>query len=72
MQYVSFIPDKLVSIVDVRLSSLDPSNTTVEVTYARTALNVGANDDVEAMGRKDRESGPDWQQAIESCLTGPR
>jgi hypothetical protein len=40
MQYVSFIPGKLVSTVDVRLSPLDPSSTSVEVTYARTALDV--------------------------------
>ena len=69
LQYVSFIPDKLVSIVDVRLTSIDPSSTRVEVTYARTALNLAANDDVQEMGKTDRESGPDWQQAIESCLT---
>src|ERR1700739_3805799 len=47
MQYVSFIPEKLVSIVDVRLTSIDPSSTSVDVTYARTALNVAANDDVQ-------------------------
>ncbi len=69
MQYVSFIPDKLVSTVDVRLTSLDPSSTSVEVTYARTALNVSANDDVQAMGKRDGESGPEWQQAIEKCLS---
>jgi hypothetical protein len=68
MQYVSFVPDTLVSTVDVRLTVLDPSSTGVEVTYARTALDVAANDDVQAMGRSDRESGPHWQQAIENCL----
>ena len=68
MQYVSFIPDKLVSTVDVRLTALDPSSTSVEVTYARTALDVAANDDVQAMGKRDRESGPEWQQAIEKCV----
>jgi hypothetical protein len=72
MQYVSFIPGRLVSTVDVRISALDASSTRVEVTYVRTALNTGANDDVLAMGSKDRESGPDWQRAIENCLTSPR
>ena len=69
MQYVSFIPDILVSTVDVRLTALDSSSTSVEVTYARTALDVAANDHVQAMGKSDRESGPEWQQAIEKCLT---
>jgi hypothetical protein len=68
MQYVSFIPEKLVSVVDVWLTSVNSSSTRVEVTYARTALDGASNDEVEALGRKDRESGPEWQQAIEKCL----
>jgi hypothetical protein len=70
MQYVSFVPDTLVFTVDVRLTALDPSTTSVEVTYVRTALGTTANDDVRALGVRDRESGPHWQQAIESCLMG--
>jgi hypothetical protein len=70
MQYVSLIPERLVSVVDVRLGSVDPSTTSVDVTYARTALNAAANDDVRAMAKSDRESGPEWQQAIERCLAG--
>jgi hypothetical protein len=69
MQYVSFVAGTVVSTVDVRLTALDTSSTCVEVTYVRTALDVGANDDVRTMGKSDRESGPSWQQAIESCLT---
>ncbi len=69
MQYVSFVPGTVVSTVDVRLTALDTSSTGVEVTYARTALDAVANDEVQAMGKRDRESGPEWQQAIESCLT---
>src|SRR5580704_6326915 len=51
MQYVSFLPETLVSAVDVRLTSVDPSTTSVEVTYARTALDVKANEQVEALGQ---------------------
>jgi hypothetical protein len=72
MQYVSLVPDTLVFTVDVRLTALNPSTTSVEVTYVRTALGMTANDDVQAMGKSDRESGPHWQQAIESCLAGQR
>jgi hypothetical protein len=68
MQYVSFIPDTLVFTVDVRLSAVDPAHTSVEVTYARTALDAAVNDEVEIMGTRDRESGPEWQEAIEKCL----
>jgi len=70
MQYVAFIPETLVTTVDVHLTAVDPSSTNVEVTYARTGLNAAANEDVEALGRKDRESGPEWQRAIEKCLSG--
>jgi hypothetical protein len=69
MQYVSFVPGALVSTVDVRLRVLDPLSTSVEVTYARTALDAAANDDVQGMGKLDRESGPEWRHAIEKCLT---
>ncbi len=72
MQYVSFVPGIHVFTVDVRLTPLDSSSTSVEVTYVRTALNVGANNEVQAMGNGDRESGPHWQQAIESCLAAQR
>ena len=72
MQYVSFVPDTLVSTIDVRLTVLNSVSTGVEVTYARTALDAAANDHVQAMGKSDRESGPHWQQAIESCLATER
>jgi hypothetical protein len=72
MQYVSFIPEKVVSTVDVRLTPLDASSTGVEVTYARTALIVAANDDVQAMGKRDGESGSEWQEAIERCVNEGR
>jgi hypothetical protein len=68
MQYVSFIPDTLVSTVDVRLATLTPSTTKVEVTYVRTALDAAANEDVLAMGKRDAGNGPEWQKAIEDSL----
>jgi hypothetical protein len=72
MQYVSFVPGVHVFTVDVRLTPVDSSSTSVEVTYVRTALDVRANEDVETMGKSDRESGPHWQQEIERCLTAQR
>ncbi|MFL6351625.1 MAG: hypothetical protein ACJ74Z_07220 [Bryobacteraceae bacterium] len=69
MQYVSFIPDCLVSTIDVRLTAIDPTTTGVEVTYTRTALSAAANDDVHALATGDRTSGPQWQEAIQSCLS---
>jgi len=68
MQYVAFIDGVVATTVDVKLTSTDPSHTAVEVTYARTALQPAANDDVRALGNSDRDSGPDWQKGVEKCL----
>ena len=68
MQYVSFVADAMVSTVDVRLASVDPSTTSVEVTYVRTALDASANDEVQALGQSDRQKGSHWQEAIETYL----
>lgn len=72
MQYVSFVADAMVSTVDVRLTSVDPSTTSVEVTYVRTALDTSVNDEVQAHGQSDRQSGPHWQEAIETYLREQR
>ncbi len=68
MQYVAMIGERIVMTVDVHVISLAQSRTAVEVTYARTALDPSANEEVRAMGERDRTSGPDWQQGIESAL----
>lgn len=68
MQYVAFIPDVVVTTVDVHLTAMDESHTAVEVTYHRTALQAGADEDVRAMGESDRASGPKWREAIEGYL----
>jgi hypothetical protein len=68
MQYVSFLDSVAVSTIDVSLTASDRSHTVVTVTYTRTALQPAANDDVRALGDKDRESGPGWQKSIEEFL----
>jgi hypothetical protein len=72
MQYVYFIPDTLVTTIDVNLTAIDENNTSAEVTYTRTALNPEANNDVTNMGENDRNNGPQWQQSIEDYLTAKK
>jgi hypothetical protein len=67
-QYVYFIPDALVTVIDVHFSPVNDSSTRVEVTYTRTALNPEANDHVRALGEKDITSGPEWQESIDHYL----
>ncbi len=68
MQYVSVVPGVRASTVDVRLTAVDASTTSVEVTYVRTALDGSANEEVQALGQSDRQEGPHWQEAIETYL----
>lgn len=72
MQYVSVVPGIRASTVDVRLTAVDASTTSVEVTYVRTALDDSANEEVRALGESDRQEGPHWQEAIETYLRGQR
>ncbi len=68
MQYVAVIGKKLTMTVDVRVTSLGPAQTAVDVTYARTAIEADANQEVRVLGEKDRASGPEWKRSIEMTL----
>ncbi len=68
MQYVSVVPGIRASTVDVRLTAVDASTTSVEVTYVRTALDSSANEEVQALGESDRLEGPHWQESDRNLL----
>ena len=68
MQYVAVIPDAMTFTVDVTLTAVSAAVTKVDVTYTRTALDAGLNDEIEAMGRRDVANGPYWQKDIEGAL----
>ena len=68
LQYVYFIPDVLVTTIDINFQPLDSGQTRVSVAYARTALVAGANDHVRMLGEKDRGLGKHWQEAINNYL----
>lgn len=63
-QYVYFVPDTLVTTIDVNFVPVDAMNTKVTVVYTRTALDVGANGHVRQLGEKDSKSAEQWQKAI--------
>jgi hypothetical protein len=67
MQYVCVLPDIMAATIDVRLFPAG-DGTHAEVYYTRTALREEVNADVTAMGEKDRQSGPQWQSAIDKAL----
>jgi hypothetical protein len=71
-QYVYFIPETMVAFIDVQLTRLGSSQTTVSVVYERTALKPEANEDVLRMAKDDAKSGPHWAQMINEHLARER
>ncbi len=67
-QYVYFVPDAVVTMIDVTFSPVDNHNTRVDVVYTRTALNASANEYVRQLGESDRENGRHWEKAVNDYL----
>jgi hypothetical protein len=68
VQYVYVIGGALATLIDIHLAPVDAATTRVQVAYERTALTPEANDHVREMGDADRNSGKEWQGAIEGYL----
>lgn len=68
-QYVYFLPELMVTIIDVHLKPEGDNSTRVNVVYTRTALTAEGNEHVTAMSEGDKASGKEWEQAINASLT---
>jgi hypothetical protein len=66
--YVYFISNLMVTTIDVRFAVVDASTTRVHVTYARTAMTPEGDEHVAAMSKGDRQSGAEWQEALDAYL----
>jgi len=66
-QYAYFIPEIMVTTIDVHFTPIDTS-TKVHVVYTRTALTPEGNDHVTAFTTIDKSAGHDWQSAIDNYL----
>lgn len=69
-QYVYFIPNLLVTTVDVRFAPLDDDTTRVDVVYTRTATTAEGGAQVAATTEGDQRAGKEWQEAIDAYLGG--
>jgi hypothetical protein len=67
-QYVYFVSDVMVTVIDLRFLPLDSAKTKVSVVYERTALSPEANDHVEKLGSIDRGTGKQWEKAVNDYL----
>lgn len=67
-QYVYFLPNLMVTVIDVRFTPNGRDRTAVHVVYTRTALAPEGNEHVAAMSEGDKLAGKEWQSAIDSYL----
>lgn len=67
-EYVYFIPDIMVTTIDVRFQVIDAGTTRATVTYARTAISPEGDQHVKAMTEGDQAAGKEWQAAIDEYL----
>jgi hypothetical protein len=68
VQYVYVIPETQAVRIDIHVKENDASNTAVRVVYERTSLHPRFNQEVNELGLKDRNSGREWQTAIDGLL----
>jgi hypothetical protein len=71
-QYVYFLPDLMVTVIDVRFRPVNADATAVNVIYTRTALTPEGNLHVTAMTEGDKTAGKEWQQAIDEYLASKK
>ena len=68
IQYVYVVPEVQAVLIDIRLQQKDAHTTAAKVVYQRTALVPALNDHVIELGRKDLESGKEWESQINGYL----
>ena len=69
LQYAMFVPDTMVTIVDVRMMADGKDATRVELTHTVTPLSAEAREAMKSMGAHGQEHMAAAQKAIEGCLT---
>ena len=71
-QYVYFVPEKMVALIDVQAMKISSSQTKINVVYERTALASDANQHVIEMARSDANAGPEWAAMINGYFASAR
>jgi hypothetical protein len=68
IQYVYVLPETQAVSIDIHVKENGASSTLVRVLYERTALHPRFNQHVNQLGVQDRNSGKEWQTAIDALL----
>lgn len=64
VQYVYWIADVMVALIDIHVIKSGAHETKVDVVYERTALRPEANDQILQMAHADAHAGPHWAEMI--------
>ena len=67
-QYVFFMPDIMITVVDVHFKPIGPHQTSVSLIFTRTAMTPQSNPQVRAASETDKTAGKFFQQAIDTYL----
>lgn len=71
-QYVFFLPDTMVTVVDVRFKPIGPEETSVSLVFTRTAITPQSNRQVCAASEADKSAGKFFQSSIDAYLERAR
>ena len=69
VQYVYFVNDVMVTLIDIHLTKANASETKVTVAYERTALKPEANGLVSQQAKDDRNRGSEWGNMFNEYLS---
>ena len=64
VQYVYFVNDTMVTLIDIHLTKAGAAETRVDVVYERTALRPDANELVTQQANDDGSRGTEWAEMI--------
>ena len=64
VQYVYWIADTMVALIDVHIENRGARDTHVNVVYERTSLRAEANELIVRMAHADAHAGPHWAEMI--------
>jgi hypothetical protein len=67
-QYVYFVDNVMVTVINLRFQPIDSGETRVSVVYERTALRHEANQHVQKLGIADRDNGKRWEKTVNDYL----
>jgi hypothetical protein len=68
IQYVYFVPDAMVTRIDLSVTPIDAASTKVDVVYDQTALTAAANATIQERTEHADDMGKEWKEQVTKAL----